>query len=269
MDELIIVRQLPVIEEHLRNLSQQIDARVNEAAALVCTEETVKSVKKARAELNAQFDSLEEQRKAVQKAVTAPYDEFKRVYDQCVTDKFRSADAILKGKINAVENELKQQKTMAVSAWFDEYAASLQIDWVKFEDAGISITLSTSVKALRTAAKEYLDRMAEDLALIETYPIHEEILVEYRRLRSAAQAIRAVQERHTAIEDQREADAVRAEARAAEQAAVEKIRALAPAVEAAPEEADPVLTLRFTVTAPRSRLRALKRFLTDGGYTFK
>ena len=69
MSELIQVKQLPVIEEQLRSMKEQVEARTSEAMSLVCTEETVTAVKKARAELNSQFAELEEQRKAVKKAV--------------------------------------------------------------------------------------------------------------------------------------------------------------------------------------------------------
>ena len=57
--DLIRVAQLPVIEEHLKALSDEIDAKVSEAMSMVCTEDTVKSVKKVRAELNSQFWELE------------------------------------------------------------------------------------------------------------------------------------------------------------------------------------------------------------------
>ena len=70
--ELIRVTQLPVIEEQLKALSAEIDTKVNEAMSMVCTEDTVKAVKKVRAELNSQFWELEGQRKAVKKAIMGP-----------------------------------------------------------------------------------------------------------------------------------------------------------------------------------------------------
>lgn len=43
MNDLIVVRQLPIIEEQLRTLGAAIDSQVAEATAMVCTEETVKA----------------------------------------------------------------------------------------------------------------------------------------------------------------------------------------------------------------------------------
>ena len=59
MHDLIAVRQLPIIEEHLKALSVDIEARVKDALSLAVTEDTVKQVKVVRAELNKQFKELE------------------------------------------------------------------------------------------------------------------------------------------------------------------------------------------------------------------
>ena len=41
MQELITIKQLPQIEEHLKELSIEIDKKVKNAKSLVCTEENV------------------------------------------------------------------------------------------------------------------------------------------------------------------------------------------------------------------------------------
>ena len=81
---LIRVTQLPVIEEQLRALKASIDQKVNDALSLACTHDTIQAVKSTRAELNKEFSSLEDQRKAVKKAVLGPYEQFESVYKECV-----------------------------------------------------------------------------------------------------------------------------------------------------------------------------------------
>ena len=63
MSELIQVKQLPIIQEQLRSMKAEIEAKVEEAKSLVCSPETLASVKATRANLNKQFAELEEQRK--------------------------------------------------------------------------------------------------------------------------------------------------------------------------------------------------------------
>ena len=55
MKDLIIVKQLPQIEEHLKELSAEIDKKVESAKSLVCTEESVKTIKQVRADLNKEL----------------------------------------------------------------------------------------------------------------------------------------------------------------------------------------------------------------------
>ena len=72
--ELIRVVQLPEIEEHLQSIKVAVTQKVNDALSLVCTEDTVKSVKAVRADLNKERNEFEEQRKAVKKAIMSPYE---------------------------------------------------------------------------------------------------------------------------------------------------------------------------------------------------
>ena len=61
--DLIVVKQLPVIEEQLRSVKMTIQDRVNDVLSMECTEATYREVKKARAELNAEFRELEARRR--------------------------------------------------------------------------------------------------------------------------------------------------------------------------------------------------------------
>ena len=120
---LIEVRQLPVIAERLRQVKDQVEAMTSEASSLVCTAETVQAVKQKRADLRKQFDELETQRKAVKAAVMGPYEEFLKVYDECISAPFRIADNKLKEQIDGFENELKARFTRTksnCSPWFSE-----------------------------------------------------------------------------------------------------------------------------------------------------
>ena len=61
MNELIVVKQLPIIKERLREIQATSQEQVNNALALIATEDTVKDVKKVRADLTKTFNELEEQ----------------------------------------------------------------------------------------------------------------------------------------------------------------------------------------------------------------
>lgn len=274
-NEIIVVKQLPVIEQQLAQIKEQVAERVKTATSLVVTEDTVKAVKKARTELNAEFKAWEEKRKEVKTAVMTPYEKFEAVYKDCISDSYKAADKDLKQKIDEVEQQLKAQKADEVKSYFEEYLASKDIDFVTYEQAGINVTLSASLKSLKEQAKAFIDRIESDLKLIETFTdLKAEILVEYKKSLNVSDAITGVKARTKAVQEEQARQAAEAERKAAEAQRVEAIKAAipeAPAAVEAPAEVqqeEPKLTLRFTVKATKTKLRELKKFLDEGGYEY-
>ena len=278
--ELIRVVQLPEIEEHLQSIKVAVTQKVNDALSLVCTEDTVKSVKAVRADLNKDLKDFEERRKAVKKAIMSPYEQFEAVYKECISDTYKKADIELKAKIDSVENELKEAKRTEVEAYFEECSKSVGVDFVKLSDLNLNITLSASVKSLKRQVKEYFDKVIQDLALIATLEHTTEILVEYRKTLDVSDAVLTVQERHKAIAEQekrnaeksiiaeKQAETVEKVEKAVRESVTEEISA--PEVEEAPPEGnEPVYEATFRVTGTLAQLKALKKFLKDGGYQYE
>ena len=132
-NDLIVVRQLPVIEDQLLAVKESIEARVKDALSLVCTEDTYKDIKKIRSDLNKEFQQLESRRKEIKVQILAPYEKFEGVYRECAGDIYKNADIKLGEKIREVENGLKQQKADDLEKFFAEYRESLglPVDFVK------------------------------------------------------------------------------------------------------------------------------------------
>jgi len=199
-NELIIVKQLPIIEEHLKNLKIEVKKDVDNAKSLVCNEDSIKVVKSTRAKLNKKFTELETMRKEVKEKVMKPYEEFLEIYKDCVTDQFKDADSTLKSKIADVEDEIKKEKEIEVKEYFKELLATTDIDFLKFEDLNIKIGLSNSLKSLKNSVKESIDRILSDLILIDTQEYHAEIIIEYRASLNVTQAITSIIDRHKQLE---------------------------------------------------------------------
>lgn len=278
-NEIIVVKQLPIIVEQLAQVKEAVIQRVQTATSLVCTDETVKEVKKARAELNNEFKAWEEKRKEVKTAVMTPYEKFETVYKDCVSDTYKAADKELKQKIDSVEQELKERKAVEVRTYFVEYLASRYIDFVTFEQAGINVTLSASMKSLKEQAKNFIDKISDDLALIDTQEHKAEILVEYKKTLNVSTAITSVAAHFKAIEDEKKRIEEAEARRAAEEQHIAEITSALPepvmeaVLEPIPEVKAPadeqLCTLRFTVTATKTKLKELKAFLDNGGYKYE
>lgn len=278
-NEIIVVKQLPVIEQQLAQIKEQVAERVETVTSLVVTEDTVKAVKKARTELNAEFKAWEDKRKEVKKAVITPYEKFEEVYNDCISNSYKTADKLLKQRIDEVENELKAEKAAEVKSYFEEYLASKGIDFVTYAQAGLNVTLSASLKGLKEQAKAFIDRIVSDLALIETFTdLKAEILVEYKKSLNVSDAITGVKARAKAVQEEQARQEAEAEKRAAEAQRVEAIKAAIPeapaAVEAPTEQTaapapEQKFCIRFTVKGTKEQLIALKKFLNEGEYEYE
>ena len=268
--ELIVVRQLPVIEEHLRAIKESTIERTTAALSLVCCEETLQIVKAARTELRKEFENLEDQRKQVKAAVLAPYEQFEEVYKDCVSKQFKHADAALAQKISAVENGMKENCEAGLREYFAELCEANNVDFLRYEQAGVKVDLTAARAKKPTKQRNQLEQfvlgIACDLRMISKMDDAEEIMVEYKRNLSVAKSVAAVQERHHQIEAEKISAAQRQEVQAQEQKAVERVQSFAPPVAAVKEE---TLCLTFSVTDTKPRLRLLKQFLDANGYKYE
>ena len=282
-EELVIVRQLPEIEEHLRAFKEDVELRVRTVKKMVCTEETLSSVKLARAELGKEFKALEDKRKAVKQMILAPYEAFEKVYAECVSNAFKEADADLKKRIDEVEDGLKAQKAERIKAYFAEYCEALGVDFVPFDRVVPNIIRSVSDKKYKEQCAAFIDRVIEDLAMIAEQEHADEIRAEYKRSLNASQAVKIVADRHRAIEAEKaRAEEQRMAAEARRQAAekVEEVLAMPePVVEpmpeddapftppvAKPQDAEPVYEVQFTVRGTRAQIKELKQYLIERGF---
>ena len=268
--DVIIVEQLPVIAEQLRSIKAEIEEITSNALSLECTEDTVKEVKKERAKLNKLYAEFETRRREVKEQILAPYNEFERVYKECVREPFSYADTKLQEKIRNVEQELKREKRDKLREYYEEYRTSIGLTErdAPFEEANINVTLTATLKSLKEKAKEHLDRVQRDLAMIATLENHAEVLAEYRYTGNVTDAIANVNARKKAIEEELHRaefidDITNAEAIAKVNEALE---AFAPPVVIDGDE--DIYEVSFTVRGTIAQLKALREFLVNEGLEY-
>ena len=285
-ENIIVIRQLPIIEDQLRSLRTEVEAKVNEAMSLAVTEDTVKVVKKVKADLNKEARLLEDRRKQVKAAIMEPYNQFEVTYRECIGDLYTKADKDLKEKIDAVENGIKDEKKANLRAYFEEYRASVGLqdeEMAAFEKWPVNVTKTESEKSLRTRAQAFLDLIARDLMAVRSMPNADEVMVEYRMYGDLAKAVANVNERHRLQEEakkRREAEAAaKAEREAREREAAEKVQAaiqkapepLAPPVqkpEKDPNELFPVVGPFVLRNVTRAQVIKFKQFLNQEGIQY-
>ena len=204
-NNLIIIKQLPIIEENLKKISEEIDLKIKNVNSLIVNEDTVKEVKKVRTDFNKDFKEFESQRKDIKNKILKPYNDFEDIYKKNISDKYKNADIELKTKIDNIENNLKKEKEDKVKEYFYEYSKELKIeifDEKTFnEKLNLNITLSESEKSLKENAKNWIEKIFNELQIIETLENKDEVLIEYKKDFDLNYATLEVKNRHNQIEE--------------------------------------------------------------------
>jgi len=213
-----------------------------------------------------------------------PINVFKAEVKQYITDMLKDCDEQLKERLDVVYKMLVSIIEDEVKAYFNECIAATTIDFVTFERWGPNITLTASRPKLKVECKAWVEKIDSDMVLIDMQENEEkkaEIFIEYQKTLNAAQAVKTVEERWNAKEEQKRKREEAKLRKAAEAEAVKKVEAAVPAVPSTPvleppkvktetpaPTDDPIKTLSFKVTAPVSKLRELKKFLDENEYQY-
>ena len=219
---LITVNQLPVISEQLDKLQEIIQERTQSALQYECTEDNYKQIKSMRSALTKERTELEKRYKEAMETAIAPIQAVQDKFKNCMSV-YKDTDAQLKTKINSVENGIKDIKKQEVIEYFNEYVTSKNIDFLTFDKLGINITMSASMKSLKNAVKDAIDRVSCDLKMIETQEDKEAILVEYKKSLNVSEAVQVVKARMQAIQEEKEREIERKRAEIQKEVASQKL----------------------------------------------
>lgn len=276
-NELIIIEQLPILKERLKEISADIQKDIDFALSLECIPESKQLVKQTRAELAKKFENFESRRIVVKKAILAPYDEFDKEYKIHITDKFKNVKLQLDAKINEIEDAEKEKLRIEAVGYFNEYLSSKNIDFISFEKIIPKVNLSDTPTKLKKTISEYLDKVSDELKLIGDLDHKEEILIEYKVSLNAARAISTVSDRYKAIEAEKERQLKIEEQNAVKEEVIGKVNEVLtkePEPLSAPkvvqkkpaDNSDPIKTVSFRVTHNISKLKELKQYMVEGGF---
>ena len=273
LNEIVKIEQMPKVFEQLELIGEFIDNKLKDIDKLTCTEENKKIVKDRRAEISNTLTVLEDKRKEIKNKINEPYDIFNDKYEKTIKGKLEEAKLILTNKINKIEDEQKLEKKNKIEKYFNEYAEFKNIDFVKFEQANLNITLSVTEVKLQEQVKAFLDKIADDLELITNQEYSDEILIEYKKTLNVASSINSVIIRHKELEELKKKEEIKHQQQTQLKENVEKIdKALSTPVRKTKKEentSEELYEVTFTVKGTKNKLIELKNFLKLGGYDYE
>ena len=195
--ELIELKQMPVIFYELEKIGNAIDLSLADLETMECTEENKSEVKHRRTEINNLNKIMEDKRKEIKEKILEGYNIFNEKYEEEIKSKLIYASAILKEKIDNIENEQKKQKENVLRDFANEYIENYGLtDVLDYKDLKVNVTLSASEKSLKEDIKNQIENINNFVKLIRQEEYADEIMVEYKQSFDFFEARATVVDRH-------------------------------------------------------------------------
>lgn len=270
------IKSLGMIEDNIQEVKDKT-IKLNEYYKTVSfTEETMKQATEEKANVNKFKKAVSDYRKNIVAEYNKPIENFEKTAketEKLLTDTYNTINE----QVEKYNNQKKEQIRQETERYFNEYMQSKNIDFIKYEQANINVILSSSKKSLQEQCKTFIDKIVDDLNLIETQEHKAEILVEYKQTLNVSQAITTVTNRFKAIEEEKkrqEQKVIHIEMNEKHEITKESYEQLEeifskPLEKPKEEKQEDILTLKFTVKGTRAKLKELKRFLDNGGYDYE
>lgn len=273
INEIIKVETLPKIFYQLEEIGKRVDIALNGIEDMVCDEENKKEVKKRKQEITSFKNMMEDRRIQIKKQIMEKYNEFNDKYESEIKTKLVDAENILNEKVSTIENQQKLNKENELRAFAEQWFISKGIEnIVKFEDIKLNITLTASIKSLKEQVVDFVDRIFNDIKLIELEEYKDEIMFEYKQTLDFADSKFIVITRHKLIEEERQKrEAIREQMDSLEKT-IEKVDEIIAPQEievTTVQDTEEIYTVSFTVKATKSKLKELKEFLNKNEYNYE
>lgn len=248
------IKTIGSIEDNIQEV-QEYALKLNEYySKIVFTEETSKEATDEKAEVNKFKDKVKKFKKEIVDEYNKPINNFKELCDTTIT--------LLEDTYKTINNQVKafDEKTIAeyteiIRSYFDEYAESKKIDFVKFEDMNFKVLKGsvTENKNLTKKTKEtiekFINKIVDDITLINSQQYVDEMMIEYKKDLNVSKAITEVNNRHIELEKAQQEKEAKKEQKLTDEVMLNKIESLsAPKIEE--KEVLPLLEGTFKVVTP-------------------
>lgn len=273
INEIIVIEQLPQLFYTLEKVGEYLDEELSSIKDIVVSEESKQEVKKVRTNINNVLKQFEDKRKEVKAKCLEEYNLFEEKYEQEVKGKLTTASEELKVKINLIEVKQVEEKTCNVFDFIEEHLKANHLENVinstQVKDfAGLKINLSTSEKSLKENALAFIERVANEVKLIETEETTSNLLYEYKQ-----NGFDLTKAKLTLIERQKQIEELAKQREEVQEVIKEevKVEEVVETITAPKEviEETEILECQFKVKGTLEQIKTIKKFLNELGVEYK
>lgn len=273
INEIVKIETLPKIFYELEKVGEYLDVELAEVKKLDISEESKQSIKKVRANINDTLKQFEDKRKEIKNKCLEAYTLFEEKYNNEVKIKLTNASEDLKIAIDDIESKQIEEKSWNVFNFIEEHLKANHLENIITsaqvrEYAGLKINLSTSEKSLKDTALAFIQRVADEVKLIDMEETPSNLLYEYQQNGyDLTKAKLIMLERQKQIEEL-------TKKREQVQEVVQQEEAVEKVVEeiVAPKEViqeDELLEVTFTVRGTKPQILKIKDLLIELGVEYK
>lgn len=281
-----VVEQLPVIKvvtkpvieySKIAEIGESVKAKIESLNidTLEATEDNLSLVKNTRANLNKDFKELEEQRKLVKDIVMADYNIFEDEYKKLIAEPFKNADISLKKLVDGVDNKILQNR---INKFEGHFVQVNKFDFIEFKDFlssfGENIIKSKTDKYYECKIGEFLTKIENDLATIDTLINKERVLAKYqltKDLNSSVSQVNIEIQREELIKEQAK---TREEAQKQPEPKKEEVKPQEEPIaetkaEIVEEKEQQIFKSTFVVVGTREQITAVRNFMREKGIKYE
>ena len=273
INEIIVIEQLPQLFYKLEKVGEYLDEELSSIKDIVVSEESKQEVKKVRTNINNILKQFEDKRKEVKAKCLEEYNLFEEKYEQEVKGKLTTASEELKVKIDLIEVKQVEEKTCNVFDFIEEHLKANHLENVinstQVKDfAGLKINLSTSEKSLKENALAFIERVANEVKLIEMEETPSNLLYEYKQ-----NGFDLTKAKLTLIERQKQIEELAKQREEVQEVIKEevKVEEVVETITAPKEviEETEILECQFKVKGTITQIKAIKNFLNELGVSYE
>lgn len=273
INEIIVIEQLPQLFYKLEKVGEYLDEELSSIKDIVVSEESKQEVKKVRTNINNILKQFEDKRKEVKAKCLEEYNLFEKKYEEEVKIKLTKASDELGTKIKDIEEKQVEEKSFKVFNFVREHIQSNHLENVINETdvkecAGLKLNLSTSEKSLKENALAFIERVANEVKLIEMEETPSNLLYEYKQ-----NGFDLTKAKLTLIERQKQIEELVKQREEVQEVIKEEVK-VEEVVETiiAPKEVieeTEILECQFKVKGTIEQIKAIKNFLNELGVSYE
>lgn len=274
INEIIRVETLPVIFQQLEVVGAFVDEELEKFKDIDCTEENKQEVKKVRTSINNTLKVFEDKRKEIKAQVLEAYNQFNDKYEQEVKTKLENASNDLKMKIDYIESQQLAEKDVELGNFIEEHIKANHLENILKDVAevvrlaNLKVNLSSSIKSLKEGALAFIQRVANEVKLIELEETPSNLLYEYQQNGfDLTKAKLTLIERQRQIEELAKQREQVQEVQKVEEKVVEQVEEIVAPKEIVEEQQ--LLTVTFTITDTKENIIKVREFMKEMGIKYE